>query len=135
MEAIKNPIAIDLANEVIKTVAPNNIVNDTLDRTGELLQLQEYFRRREERAAKKAAEKAAEKAAAKAAAKAEKAEKAAKKAAEKAAVIGETTGMEKMIIAAIQSNAQPQVIEAMVNTAGITEARLIQLKQQAQDMK
>ena len=106
MEAIKNPIAIDLANEVIKTVAQNNVVNDTLNRANELLQLQNYFRRREERAAEKAAKQAAESA--------------------------KAIGMEEMIIAAIQSNAQPQVIETMKATAGITDTRLEELKKQAQ---
>ena len=45
---------------------------------------------------------------------------------------GETTGMEKMIITAIQSNVQPEAIETMKNVAGITDVRLAELKKQAQ---
>ena len=40
-------------------------------------------------------------------------------------------GMEKMIVAALQSNAPPDVIESMQAGAGITNARLIELKEQA----
>jgi len=97
MQDIKNPVALDLASGVRKTVAQNDVVNDTLNRAGELLQLQNYFRKREQ----------------------------------KAAVSAEATGMEKMIIAAIQSNAQPQVIETMKVTAGITDKRLDELRKQA----
>ena len=51
MQAVKNPIALDLADGVRKTVSRNDVVNDTLNRQGELLQLQNYFRRREQKAA------------------------------------------------------------------------------------
>jgi len=101
MQAVKNPIALELADGVRKTVARNDVVHDTLDRAGELLQLQNYFRRKEQ------------------------------KAVEQAAVSAEATGMEKMIIAAIQSDAQPQVIEKMKNTAGITDTHLAELRKQA----
>ena len=49
MQAIKNPVALDLADGVRRTVAQNDVVNDTLNRAGELLQLQNYFRRREQK--------------------------------------------------------------------------------------
>jgi hypothetical protein len=49
MQAVKNPVALNLADEVRKTVARNDVVNDTLNRAGELLQLQNYFRRREQK--------------------------------------------------------------------------------------
>ena len=61
MQAVKNPIALNLASEVRKTVAQNDVVNDTLHRAGELLQLQNYFRRREEKVAVSAGQKTAEK--------------------------------------------------------------------------
>ncbi|MCL1863622.1 MAG: hypothetical protein FWF78_08655, partial [Defluviitaleaceae bacterium] len=93
----KNPIALDLADGVRKTVARNDVVNDTLNRQGELLQLQNYFRRREQQAAVSAEEKLAE----------------------------------KMIIAAFQNNFQPEVIETMKKTAGITDTRFAELKKQA----
>jgi len=57
MQAVKNPIALDLADGVRKTVARNDVVNDTLDRYGELLELQNYFRRREQKAAVTSMEK------------------------------------------------------------------------------
>jgi len=98
MQAIKNPIALDLADGVRKTVSRNDVVNDTLNRAGELLQLQNYFRKREQ----------------------------------KAAISAEATGMEKMIIAAIQGNFQPEAIEVMKKTAGVTDARLAELRKQAQ---
>ena len=97
MQAIKNPIALDLASGVRKTVAQNDVVNDTLNRAGELLQLQNYFRKREEKAAVSAEQKLAE----------------------------------KMIIAAIQNNFQAEVIETMKTTAGITDTRLDELRNQA----
>ncbi|MCL2203425.1 MAG: Rpn family recombination-promoting nuclease/putative transposase [Defluviitaleaceae bacterium] len=57
MQAVKNPIALDLASGVRKTVAQNDVVNDTLNRAGELLQLQNYFRRREQQATQNAEER------------------------------------------------------------------------------
>jgi len=98
MQAVKNPVALDLASGVRKTVAQNDVVNDTLNRAGELLQLQNYFRKREQ----------------------------------KAAVSAKATGMEEMIIAAIQNNFQPEAIETMKVTAGITDNRLEELRKQAQ---
>ena len=102
MQAVKNPVALNLASEVKKTVARNDVVNDTLNRAGELLQLQNYFRRREQKAAQQAAVSAA------------------------------TTSKEEMIIATIKVNAPLEVIETMKNTAGITDARLNELREQAQ---
>ena len=102
MQAIKNPIALDLADGVRKTVARNDVVNDTLNRQGELLQLQNYFRRKEQKVAECAKKE------------------------------GEATGMEKMIIAAFQNNFQPEAIETMKKTAGITDTRLTELRKQAE---
>ena len=93
MQAVKNPVALDLADGVRRTVAQNDVVNDTLNRAGELLQLQNYFRRREQKVAQ--------------------------------------TIAEEMIVAAIKNNFQPEAIEIMRTTAGVTDARLIELKQQA----
>ena len=106
MQAVKNPVALDLANGVKKTVARNDVVNDTLNRASELLQLQNYFMNKERKAAEIA----------KLEGKAE----------------GKTTGMEEMIITAIKGNAQPDVIESMKKTAGISDTRFIELKKQAQ---
>ena len=93
MQAVKNPVALDLADGVRKTVARNDVVNDTLNRQGELLQLQNYFRKREQKS--------------------------------------KATGMEEMIIAAFQNNFQPEAIETMKKTAGITDVRLAELRKQA----
>ena len=41
---------------------------------------------------------------------------------------GEVTGMEKMIITALQSNAPPEIIIAMQKSAGITDTQLDKLK-------
>ena len=51
MQAVKNPVALDLADGVRRTVAQNDVVNDTLNRQGELLQLQNYFRLKEQKVA------------------------------------------------------------------------------------
>ena len=98
MQAIENSTALNLASEVKKTVARNDVVNDTLDRTDELLQLQNYFRRMEQ----------------------------------KTALAAKITGMEEMIVAAIQKNASAEVIETMKTIAGITDMRLAELREQAQ---
>ena len=45
---------------------------------------------------------------------------------------GIATGMEEMIIAAIKNNADPTLIEALRNSADITEMRLAELRVQAQ---
>ena len=94
MQAVKNPIALDLASGVRNTVAQNDVVNDTLNRAGELLQLQNYFRKREQKS--------------------------------------KTTGMEEMIIMAIQNNAPSELITTMQTGAGITDKRLEELRKQAQ---
>ncbi|MCL2216111.1 MAG: Rpn family recombination-promoting nuclease/putative transposase [Defluviitaleaceae bacterium] len=104
MQAVKNPVALNLADEVRKTVARNDVVNDTLNRAGELLQLQTYFRRREQ------------------------------KAAEQAAVNAKATGMEEMIKTAFQTNAPAEVIEAMKKNSGITDTRLADLRKQAEEV-
>jgi hypothetical protein len=94
MQAIDYPIALELSHEVRKTVAPSDFVNDTLNRKSELEQLQDYFKRREQKS--------------------------------------KASGMEEMIIMAIQSNVQTEAIEAMRKGAGITDIRLAELKKQAQ---
>jgi len=57
MQAVKNPIALDLADGVRKTVARNDVVNDTLNRHGELLQLQNYIKRQAQKEAVSSMEK------------------------------------------------------------------------------
>ena len=57
MQAIQNPTALELSREVRKTVAPNDFVNETLNRNNELEQLKDYFVRREQKAEQKIAEK------------------------------------------------------------------------------
>ena len=102
MQAISNPVALELSREVRKTVAPNDFVNDALNRKGELEQLRDYFKIREQRGREEGREE------------------------------GKATGMEKMIIMAIQSNVQPEAIKTMRKGAGITDARLAELREQAQ---
>ena len=110
MQAITNPAALELANETKKAVAPSEFVNETISRENELEQLRVYLNKQ----IKKAEEKTAK----------ETAEKTAKETAEKTA--------EKMLIIALKSNASPMVIENMREAAGITEARLSELKNQIQ---
>ena len=49
IQAITNPVALELASEVRKAVAPNEFVNDALNRKGELEQLREYMKQREQK--------------------------------------------------------------------------------------
>lgn len=109
MQTITNPVALELSKEVKKAVAPSDFVNETLSRKDELEQLRDYFIKLEQKLAEKAAQKA---------------EKKAEKKAE--------LKIRKMIITALQCNTPPEVIEAMRENAGITEAQLIELKKQAQ---
>jgi len=94
MQAISNPVALELSREAIKTVAPNDFVNTTLDRKSELEQLKEYVLRQGQK--------------------------------------HETTGMEKMIVVALQSNTPVEIVDTMRTKAGITDARFAELKAQAQ---
>ena len=103
MQSVKNPVALDLADGVMKTVSRNEVVNDTLDRRSELLQLQNFFMRK------------------------------AQKEAALAAVSAKTITAEEMIIAALRINAPSEVIETMRNTAGITDTRLDELRRQVQN--
>ena len=49
MQAVANPIALELADEVKKAVSPNEFVNETLKRKKELEELWEYMKRREQK--------------------------------------------------------------------------------------
>ena len=98
MQNITNQVALDLSSEVTKTVATNELVNETIDRKTELEQLREYLNMREQKAAQSAEQK----------------------------------GKEQMLIMAIQSNVTPEAIETMQKGAGISDARLAELKKQAQ---
>ena len=101
MQAVANPTALELADEVRKAVAPNEFVNDILNRKNEMEQLREYIKRREQKAALAEKQK------------------------------GEAEGMEKMLIAAFQSNAAHDVIETMRQISGITGTRLAELRKLA----
>jgi len=114
VQAITNPVALELASEAKKAVAPGEFVNETINRKNELEQLQIYLNKQLQKTAKETAEKTAK----------ETAEKTAKETAEKTA--------EKMLIIALKSNASSTVIENMREAAGITEARLSELKNQIQ---
>ena len=109
MQTIANPTALKLSEEIKKAVAPNEFVNETLERKNELEQLRDYILRREQKATEREQKAAAVREVA---------------AAEKAT--------EKMILTAIQNQAPSDVVEAMRKNAGITEARLIELRKQAQ---
>ena len=127
MQAITNAAALELSKEIKKTVAPNEFVNEALDRRNELVQLQEYFKRREQKAAQKAAQEAAQKADKKAKDEIKKAKDETKKAKDET-----KKAKEEMIIMALQSNAPNAVIEKMQKGAGITDARLTELRKQIQ---
>ncbi|MCL1995706.1 MAG: Rpn family recombination-promoting nuclease/putative transposase [Defluviitaleaceae bacterium] len=90
MQAITNPVAIELAGEIRKAAAPNELVNDTLNNRWNL----EDFRKLVEWHERKA--------------------------------------VEGMIITALQNSVPIRAIEAMCKNAGITEARLAELKSQVQ---
>jgi hypothetical protein len=90
MQAIDNPMVLELSNEVRKAVAPDQFVREALSREDELAQLREYVIRQKQRA------------------------------------------KEDMIITALRCNAPSELIENMREGAGITEARLAELREQAQ---
>ena len=106
MQSVKNPVALDLADGIMKTVSRNEVVNDTLDRRSELLQLQNFIMR--------------------------KAQKEAIKAAEQAALSTKIITAEKMLVLALQNDASSNVIESMQKGAGITDTRLDELRRQVQ---
>ena len=106
MQAIANPAALELSREVRKTVAPNDFVNESLNQKSELDRLRDYVERQTKKAAEEAAKKAAKSA--------------------------EIKGKEEMIITAVLNLFSNEVIEAMRLSAGITEARLAELKKLAQ---
>ena len=106
MQAITNPTALELSREVSKAVAPNDFVDEALNRKNELEQLRDYIIRHEQKIQEKAQRKARQEA--------------------------QEKTQEEMIIMAIQSNATSEVIEAMSKGAGIPETRLAELKKQAQ---
>jgi len=54
MQAVKNPVALNLASEVKQTVTQNNVVHETLDRRSELIQLHNYIKNIEKEAAERA---------------------------------------------------------------------------------
>ena len=51
MQAVTNPIALELSNEVRKTVSSNDFVNDTLNRKTELEQLRDFMLRQTQKTA------------------------------------------------------------------------------------
>jgi tRNA U34 5-carboxymethylaminomethyl modifying enzyme MnmG/GidA len=57
VQAIANPVALELSNELKKAVAPNEFVNETLNRRNQLIEFQEYVERQEQKAEQKTAEK------------------------------------------------------------------------------
>ena len=107
MEAIANPAALELSKEVVKTVAPSEFVNETLNRKSEVEQLKKFMERQLEKRESKAAKKAAKSA--------------------------EQKATEKLLISAIINLVPQEAIEAMRQSAGITETRLAELKKQAQN--
>ena len=136
MQAIANPAALELSKEVRKAVAPSEFVSETLDRKSELEQLRVFMERHVERQVKKATAEAAKKASEEAAKKAtdeaaKKVAEATKKAAETARS-AEQKGKEEMLILAIRNLVSKEIIETMRQSAGITEARLNELREQAQ---
>ena len=102
MEAITSSAALNLADEVRKVVAPDEVVWESLWSKEELDEFKEYVAKRE------------------------------KKVAENAARTAERKGQEKMLIKAIKNNVSIETLETMRQIAGITEARFAQLLKQAQ---
>jgi len=110
MQAISNPIALDLSREAHKTITPNEFVNSTLSRDKELAELREYGIWLEQKSI----------------AKGEAVGKA------KGEAKGEAKGKEEMIIMAIQSNTPIEFVDTMRIKAGITDSRFAELQIQAQ---
>jgi len=167
MQAIANPVAIELANEVKKSVAPDSFVSETLNRKDELEQLKNYIKKQQLKASQAAAQATAEKmiiTAIQNNATFEMIEamrrnagitearldelrskdeleqlkiyikKQQLKASQATAQAAAQATAEKMIITAIQNNVPSEAIEAMRINTGITEARLAELRKQAQHL-
>ena len=94
MQAIQSPLALDLAQETRRAVAPDDVMNDIMRRERGLSEIHMFLERNKKS--------------------------------------GEAVGMEKMIITALQSNFPSEAIEVMKKSAGITDIRLAELKNQAQ---
>ena len=122
MQAITNPDALELLEEVKKTVAPNDFVDETLDRKSELEQLRNYIIRENQKAAQKAAQEATQKAA-------QAAQEAAQEAAQKAAEAAQKTA-EDLLVLALRTNSPHDTVEAMRQHTGITKERLAELREQ-----
>jgi len=106
MQAISNPVALDLSREARKTITPNDFVNITMSREKELAELREYgIWLKQTSVAEGKAEGKAE---------------------------GETKGKEQMIIMALRNDAPFELVDIMRTEAGITDARFAELKSQAQ---
>ena len=118
MQAITNPTALELSDEVKKAVSSDYFVEDALKRKKDLELLRDYILRRERETAKEAAREGEV------------------VGMEKGKAVGmeegKAVGMEKMLIMALQSNVPAHAIETMRKGAGITETRLAELKKQAQ---
>ena len=113
MQKVKNKAALALSDEVKQTVASNKRVKKTLNRKEEFNELLMYL-------LDEAKEKAIE-----------MAEKKAVEMAEKKAVEIAEKKVEDLLITVLQSNAPIDTVEAVRVRAGITEARLAELKEQA----
>ena len=96
MQAISDPVVLEMADEARKAVTPNDFVNSTLNRKSEEEQLRDYFKRQQQKTAEATAKATAE----------------------------------EMITTALKNNVPLEAIEAMRKTAGITESKLTELKQQ-----
>ena len=102
MNAVQSPLALDLARETRTAVAPTEFINETMRRERGLAEIQAFLNRQRKQAAEQAAQSA------------------------------KATGMEEMVILAIQNNVHPEAVEVMRKAAGITDIRLAELKEQAQ---
>ena len=115
MQSITNPSALELSEEVRKTVAPNRFVNETIDRESEWeqlrIQLKRWQKQKEQELEQELKQKLTQER--------ELAQSAKQK----------TT--ERMIIIAIHNKVSSEVIEDLCREAGITESRLAELKEQA----
>ena len=139
MQKIRNHAALELSREVKKTVAPRRIVEESISISEELerykrnhaYKLQQKLKEAEQKA--EVAEQKAEVAEQKAEVAEQKAEEAEQKAeeAEQKAEEAEQKAKEEMLIAVLQSCVPQEAVEAIRLRAGITEARLAELKEQA----
>jgi hypothetical protein len=108
MQAIVNPTAIKLSQEVRTAVAPPEVVIEALDRRSDFEKFRDYVLYSVQKGEQKGKLEGEQ----------------------KGALAGQIKGMEQMIMVAIRNGADIDMIKALQISANITDARLIELTHQ-----